>query len=143
MTYTVGEMAKKLGVTASTLRYYDKEGLLPFVQRSAGGIRHFTDEDYEWLQIIKCLKQTGMQLKDIRTFVNMAIKGDETIEPRLELINRQRQSVKNQIQQLEQTLKTLDYKKWFYETAKKYGTTHFPCDELPEEYAQVRKDLKG
>lgn len=147
MTYTVGEMAKRLGITASTLRYYDKEGLLPFVERSTGGIRHFTDEDYEWLQIIKCLKQTGMQLKDIRTFVNMAIKGDETIEPRLELINHQREVVKNQIKQLEETLKTLDYKKWFYETAKRYGTTKIPMEmsenDLPSEFQTVRKKLKG
>lgn len=147
MTYTVGEMARRLGITASTLRYYDNEGLLPFVERSTGGIRHFTDEDYEWLQIIICLKKTGMQLKDIRTFVNMAIEGDNTIAPRLELINKQREVVKAQIQALEQTLKTLDYKKWFYETAQEHGTTKFtseiPDEKLPEEFQQVRKKLKG
>lgn len=147
MTYTVGEMANRLGITASTLRYYDKEGLLPFVERSTGGIRHFTDEDYEWLQIIICLKKTGMQLKDIRTFVNMAIEGDSTIAPRLELINNQREVVKAQIKALEQTLKTLDYKKWFYETAQKYGTTKIPMElspsEIPEEFQDVRKMLKG
>lgn len=147
MTYTVGEMARRLGITASTLRYYDNEGLLPFVERSTGGIRHFTDEDYEWLQIIICLKKTGMQLKDIRTFVNMAIEGDNTIAPRLELINKQREVVKAQIQALEQTLKTLDYKKWFYETAQEHGTTKFPSEipdeKLPEEFQQVRKKLKG
>ena len=52
MIYTVGEMAQKLGVPASTLRYYDKEGLLPFVERSSGGIRMFRENDFEWLQII-------------------------------------------------------------------------------------------
>ena len=49
MIYTVGEMAQKLGVPASTLRYYDKEGLLPFVERSSGGIRMFRENDFEWL----------------------------------------------------------------------------------------------
>ena len=54
MIYTVGEMAQKLGVPASTLRYYDKEGLLPFVERSSGGIRMFRKTDFEWLQVIRC-----------------------------------------------------------------------------------------
>lgn len=53
MIYTVGEMAQKLGVPASALRYYDKEGLLPFVERSSGGIRMFRKTDFEWLQVIR------------------------------------------------------------------------------------------
>ena len=60
MAYTVGEMARRLGVPASTIRYYDKEGLLPFVGRSSGGIRVFTEKDFEWLRIIECLKKTGI-----------------------------------------------------------------------------------
>lgn len=59
MGYTVGEMAKMIEVPASTLRYYDKQGLLPFVERSPGGIRLFQEKDYEWLQIIICLKKPG------------------------------------------------------------------------------------
>jgi len=65
MAFTVGEMAKLLGVPTSTLRYYDKEGLLPFVERSPGGMRLFQDKDHEWLQIINCLKKTGMPLEEI------------------------------------------------------------------------------
>ena len=80
MLYTVGEMAKRLGIAPSTLRYYDQEGLLPFVERSSSGMRMFKDSDYEWLQVIECLKKTGMQLKDIREFIEMAMQGDETIE---------------------------------------------------------------
>ena len=66
MVYTVGEMARLLGVPASTLRYYDKEELLPFVERSSGGIRMFQEKDFEWLQIIGCMKKAGMPIKDIR-----------------------------------------------------------------------------
>ena len=58
MQYTVGQMAKRLGVAPSTLRYYDKEGLLPYVERSDGGIRMSKESDYEWLSIIECLKQS-------------------------------------------------------------------------------------
>ena len=64
MLYTVGEAAKILNVAPSTIRYYDKEGLLPFVERSGGGIRMFTDENFQWLYIIDCLKKTGMPIKD-------------------------------------------------------------------------------
>ena len=70
MLYTVGEMAKRLQVAPSTLRYYDKEGLLPFLERSNGGIRMFRESDFEWLSIIACLKQTGMPIKDIKTFID-------------------------------------------------------------------------
>lgn len=66
MVYTIGEMAKMLGIPASTLRYYDKEGLLPFVVRSSGGIRQFRESDIEWLRVIGCMKKAGMSIKDIR-----------------------------------------------------------------------------
>ena len=78
MIYTVGEMAQKLGVPASTLRYYDKEGLLPFVERSSGGIRMFRENDFEWLQVIRCMKKAGMSIKDIRQYIELSIQGDDT-----------------------------------------------------------------
>lgn len=147
MLYTVGEMAKKLGVAPSTLRYYDQEGLLPFVERSSGGVRVFKDSDYEWLQVIGCLKKTGMQLKDIKLFIEMAMQGDETIEPRLTLITKQKAAVQVQIAELEETLRTLEFKEWYYTTAKKNGSTEVPrnmtLEELPEEYREVRLKLRG
>lgn len=147
MYYTVGEMAKRLGVAPSTLRYYDQEGLLPFVERSEGGIRVFKESDYEWLQVIGCLKKTGMQLRDIKTFIEMAMQGDQTIELRLALITKQKESVKAQIAELEETLRTLEFKEWYYNTAKENGTTSVPrnmtLDELPEEFREVRLKLRG
>lgn len=147
MFYTIGEMAKRLGVAASTLRYYDKEGLLPFVERSSSGVRMFKDVDYEWLQIIECLKKTGMCLSDIRHFVEMSMQGDDTIDKRLALIVQQKDAVQTQIEHLTQTLKALEFKEWYYRTAKEAGTTAVPrqmtLDELPEEYREVRKALRG
>ena len=146
MVYTVGEMAKLLGVAPSTLRYYDQEGLLPFVERSSNGIRVFKDADYEWLQVIECLKKTGMPLKDIREFIRMAMQGDETIDERLELIVRQREAVRKQMEELQQTLETLDFKQWYYETARDAGTTAVPrnmtLEELPQQYREVRRRLR-
>lgn len=146
MVYTVGEMAKLLGVPASTLRYYDKEGLLPFVERSPGGMRMFQEKDYEWLQIIECLKKTGMPLKDIRTYIDMAMRGDETIEQRLKMIEKQRQAVRAQMAELQKTLDTLDFKCWYYETAKQAGTTavprNMPLEKIPEQYRGARTTLR-
>lgn len=122
MIYTVGEAAKRLNVAPSTLRYYDKEGLLPFIERSSGGIRTFRESDFEWLSIIECLKKTGMQIKEIKKFIDWCIEGDSTIDKRLALIEKQRETVIDQIKQLQETLDTLDYKKWYYETAKAAGT---------------------
>ncbi len=143
MLYTVGEMAKKIGVAPSTLRYYDKEGLLPFVERSGGGIRMFKEDDLDWLSIIECLKKTGMPIKEIKKFVDWCIEGDSTIEQRLELIDNQREAVLKQIAQLHETLDTLNYKHWYYETAKKAGT----CDihniitpeDMPEDIREIKK----
>ncbi len=90
MIYTVGEAARVLNVAPSTIRYYDKEGLLPFVERSEGGIRVFTEKDFDWMFIIECLKKSGLSIKDIKKFIDMTKKGDETIGERLELFQNQR-----------------------------------------------------
>lgn len=143
MFYTIGEMAKKLNVAASTLRYYDKEGLLPFVERSGGGIRMFKDEDMEWLTIIECLKQTGMSIKDIKIFIDWCMQGDSTIGARLNLIDQQRSAVEKQIQNMQNTLHVLEYKHWYYETAKEAGTCSIhdsmPKEQIPEQFHDFKK----
>ena len=153
MFYTVGEMAKILNTTPSTLRYYDKEGLLPFVERSESGIRMFKDSDYEWLLVIDCLKNTGMGIKDIKRFIEMVIAGDSTIKERLQMIIRQRESVKEQMEKLqkdfdakEAELANLQLKVWYYSTADKAGTTsvprNMPEEEVPENLRAARRRLK-
>lgn len=147
MFYTVGEMAKKLGVAPSTLRYYDKEGLLPFVERSGGGIRMFKESDLEWLSIIECLKKTGMPIKEIRSFINWCIEGDATIEQRKALIARQRADVQQQIDQMQQNLALLDYKLWYYQTAEAAGTCDIHKDmqeqDIPAELREAWRRAKG
>ena len=69
MAYTIGQAAQKAYLSPSALRYYDKEGLLPFLLRSENGIRMFTDTDLEILTIIDCLKKTGMSIKEIKHFM--------------------------------------------------------------------------
>ena len=147
MVYTVGEMARLLGVPASTLRYYDKEGLLPFVERSSGGIRMFQEKDFEWLQIISCMKKAGMPIKDIRHYIELAMKGDVTIDARLEMFQHQRDVLNEQLKELQHTLKMVEYKCWYYETAKVAGSINAPKnmrdDDLPEEFRAIRQELKN
>ncbi len=146
MLYTIGEMAKQLGVAPSTLRYYDKEGLLPFVERSEGGMRMFKESDYEFLKIIGCLKATGMQLKDIRSFITLVMQGDKSIDARLKLFQRQQEEVERQMAQLQETLDTVRFKCWYYETAKAAGTTlvpdNMPDEVLPEDMRAIRAKLR-
>ena len=146
MIYTVGEIAKKLNVAASTLRYYDKEGLLPFVERSSGGIRMFKDEDMAGLRTIECLKKTGMPIKEIKHFMECCIQGDTTINERFSIIKSQRDSVINQIKEMQEMLDMLNYKCWYYETSNEAGTCtihdsdNTQLEKIPEEYHKFIKE---
>lgn len=145
MPYTIGEVAKKMNVVPSTLRYYDKEGLLPFIQRSENGIRFFTEKDFEILSVIHCLKQTGISIKDIKRYIDMIGEGDKSIDARLELFRKEKESVENKIQEMERTLAILEYKCWYYETSKKDGTMDYvdklTFEEMPEKYAKIKRDF--
>ena len=147
MLYTIGEMAKLLDIPTSTLRYYDKQGLLPFVERSKSGIRMFQEKDYEWLKLIECLKKSGLTLSEIKNYIFMAIRGDETIEDRLQLFLNQKEVITQKITELQETLKVVEYKCWYYETAKKAGTVSVPkemsLEEIPEEHKNTRLRLKS
>ncbi len=147
MVYTVGEMAKLLEVPTSTLRYYDKEGLLPFVERSSGGIRMFRESDLEWLQVIGCMKRAGMSIRDIRRYIELARQGDDTIDTRLEMFRRQREVLTQQIAQMQRTLETVEYKCWFYETAQATGSVEAVSamaeEDLPERFRAIRRELRG
>lgn len=147
MLYTVGEIAKLLGVPASTLRYYDKEGLLPFVERSSGGIRMFTDMDYRTLKIIECLKKSGMPIREIREFIDMSQKGDDTLPERLALFRSRMEAVKKQMEETQETLDLLAYKCWYYEQAIQDGTEEkiraMPLNELPERFKNIQGMLEA
>ena len=146
MVYTVGEMAKLLGVTASTLRYYDKEGLLPFVERSSGGIRMFRESDIEWLRVIECMKKAGMSIKDIRQYIELALKGDDTIELRLMMFRRQKEVLQQKMAEMQHTMAMVEYKCWYYETAKAAGTVEVPQNmkesDVPKQFHDIRRELK-
>lgn len=122
MTYTISKVSQKTGLSAYTLRYYDKEGLLPFVHKNTSGIREFTDEDLDWLSIITCLKNTGMPIKDIKTYINLCLDGDSTLEDRLNIFLKQKESIERQTAELDKYMKKITYKIQYYEDAIKAGS---------------------
>lgn len=122
MGYTIGEAADRTGLTAHTLRFYDKEGLLPFVERSESGNRDFKEQDFEWLAVITCLKQSGMPVKQIRQFIEWNLQGDRTLHQRLDVVEAHKQVVEAKIAELQTHLKKIDHKVWYYQTAVAAGT---------------------
>lgn len=110
MTYTVKDVANMTGLSIYTLHYYDKEGLLPFVWRNKSGIRTFTESDIRLIKTICCLKNTGMQIKDIKKYVDFVMEGPSTIDLRKKLLSEQRQKTINQIDALNENLKHIDSK---------------------------------
>ncbi len=143
MQYTVSQAAQQVGLTAPTLRFYEKEGLLPFVARSSSGIRVFQETDMNWLHLIECLKSTGMPIKDIRQYIDWSLEGDATLEKRRQMFYERRKAVEAQIEALHKTLATVNYKCWFYDTAVAAGSSEavksIPLDKMPESIRQYRE----
>ena len=123
MSYTISQVAQWMGLPVSTLRYYDKVGLLSQVGRTASGYRKFEDSDLERLSLIECLKGVGLSLEDIRRFVALLEQGDDTLEQRYALFAQQEQRLLAQQRELQVMLETIRYKKWRYEAAVQAGTS--------------------
>lgn len=133
MAYSIGEVSNMLNISISTLRYYDKEGLLPLINRTSGNIRVFDETDIECLKMIECLKTTGMQLKDIKLFFEWCEEGDSTIDKRYQLFLEQKEKTEKQIALYQSALDHINYKCEYYRLAKEHGTTNDPG--LKEELA--------
>lgn len=149
MSYSIKEIADKMNVTTATLRYWDSEGLLPDVKRESGR-RVFEDKDFKWLRVLNCMKNINMPIKKIKEYIDLAKKGDSTLQARYEIILEQKQFIQNQINDLNSCLKEFEYKEWYYKTAIKAGTEKvvenvtsiaptLEVDIIPENY---KKDSK-
>ncbi|RFZ75700.1 MerR family transcriptional regulator [Lacrimispora amygdalina] len=114
MTYTIKDVAKITGLSIFTIRFYDKEGLLPFVSRNKSGIREFTESDINQIKTICCLKNTGMQIKDIKKYIDFCMEGASTIDSRKKLFLEHRNKIINQINALTENLKLIDLKLEIY-----------------------------
>ena len=115
MRYTIGEVSEKTNISAYVLRYYEKEGVLPRIDRSQGGSRRYTDEDLDLLGLITCLKNTGMPLKDIRTFVQLREKGPDTLRQRRDILMAQQRSVLESMEEMRKNYEKVTRKLAYYE----------------------------
>ena len=122
MTYTIKEVSERMGMTIPTLRYYDKEGLLPFVDKKENGTRVFKDEDFGSLKIIRCMKNSGMPIKDIKIYMDMCMEGDSSLKERLQIFYKRKEVVKEQLEELNKVMEVIEHKIGYYETAIEAGT---------------------
>lgn len=114
--YSIGQVSKMFDLPISTIRYYDKEGLFPEIKRESG-IRKFSDKALESLRIIECLKKSGLEIKDIKQYMDWCQQGSGTYEKRKELFENQKKQVEKEIEKLNKTLAMLNFKCWYYDTA--------------------------
>ena len=118
--FSIGQISEMFHLPISTLRYYDKEGLFPEMERQHG-IRQFSEKEVEALRVIECLKASGLEIKDIKQFMEWVREGRSTYDRRRQLFENRKAAVEKEIQQLEKTLAMLKYKCWYYETAIQDG----------------------
>jgi len=115
MEYTIGQAAETVGLTTYTLRYYEKEGLLSQIQRNKQGIRVFTEADIFWIDIIRCLKDTGMSISDIKHIVDLSRKGEHTIPERKQILKEHKKKIEIQISELQKSSNKIDRKLEWYD----------------------------
>ena len=121
-TFSISEVAKELNLSVYTLRYYDKEGLMPFIERTDSGTRLFKESDIAALKIIECLKTTGMPIKEIKHFIDWCSDGDSTLQNRFDMFMERKAIVTAQMEELKKTMEVIEHKCLYYQTALDAGT---------------------
>ena len=129
--YTIGQVSEMFRLPVSTLRYYDKEGLFPDMERKSG-IRKFSDREIEAIRVIECLKASGLEIREIKQFMEWTTQGSATYAQRKPLFETRRKAVEEEIRQLQKTLDMLKYKCWYYETAISDGNEDHIGEMLPD-----------
>ena len=142
MHYSIGKVANDTGISISTLRYYDREGMFPDIERSSGGVRVFSEKEVSIIRVIECLKSAGMSIKEIKEFLKWCQEGDSSLQKRRDMFYNRLERVQEQLAALQATIKTLEYKCWYYDTALAAGTEkvikNLPEDKIPEELRKYR-----
>ncbi len=106
---TIGEVSKKFGMTADTIRYYERIGLLPYVPRQKNGIRDFDEEACKWVSFVKCMRNAGVQIEALIEYVTL-MKNDDDPQRRREILVQQRVKLLDKLEQLQSTIERLNFK---------------------------------
>ena len=129
--FTIGEVSKMFNLPVSTLRYYDKEGLFPNLKRTSG-IRRFSSTEIDALHVIECLKSTGMEIKNIKLFMQWCEEGPTTYEKRRELFETRKEVLEKELKELQKNMAMIKFKCWYYEQALKEGNEENIKKMLPD-----------
>ena len=115
MGYTIKEVSEKFNITPYTLRYYEKEGLIPSILREKNGHRLYGDTDLEWIQIVCCMRATGMSIEYIKKYIDLCVLGENTIPERRKIILCQKEIIENHIKEYKKLLNVVDKKLKHYD----------------------------
>lgn len=129
--YSIGQVAEMFGLPVSTLRYYDKQGLFPGMERSSG-VRRFSEAELEKLRVIQCLKETGMEIREIRQFMEWCAEGPSTFPQRRALFESRKAHMEDVLRRMNRTLDMLKFKCWYYEQAMQDGSDEQVKQMIPE-----------
>lgn len=110
MHYTIKQVSQKVNVSVYTLRYYDKIGLLPMLKRDENGIRLYSEDDICWIELICCLKNSSMPLKDIKKFMESCMRGEDGVDEKRQILEQHSEHIVNQIENLECSLQVIKHK---------------------------------
>ncbi|MEI4526393.1 MerR family transcriptional regulator [Priestia megaterium] len=116
MSYSMKEMNEKTGLSAPTLRYYEKEGILPFVERDENGKRLYNDMNIEWIRFILALRSTGMPLAEIKRYVELYKQGESTIKERKNMMLQHKEAVEEEMSKTFKYLEQINYKLALYDS---------------------------
>lgn len=130
---TIKEVCEKYDITADTLRYYERVGVIPEVTRTSGGIRNYSEEDIKWVENAICMRSAGVPVEMIIEYVRLFQMGDETFEARCELLKSAREKVKAARKKYDDELKHLNYKIAKYEEACRTGVLIWEHEEMKKE----------
>lgn len=133
MNYSIQDISKKTGLTISTLRYYDKEGLFPNLERKESNYRVFTELELETLKIIACFKKAGLSISEIRKYMELIKKGDVTLKERLDIMVHQKEALEKQKKEIEESIACVEWKISYYEQALQDGTEKYVHEKFLKE----------
>lgn len=140
MMYTIGQVSKMFNLPISTLRYYDKEGLFPNMERTSG-IRKFSDKEIDALYVIECLKKSGMEIKQIKQFMQWCVEGPSTYGKRKELFETRKEALEEELKELQKNIAMTKFKCWYYEQAIADGNEDRIAKMLPDKLPKEIQEL--
>ncbi len=142
MRYSISDVAKEFQIAPSTVRWYEKQGLIPPIKRDSNGHRYYDEGDLDWFSVVICMKSTDMSIANIKKFAELNAIGDSTLEERLEMIKAQRIITLNKIREFKEYLETIDFKIMYFEECIKEGTEKYMKEKYYASHIHRRLNSK-